>query len=140
MDAYSWAILTACIWGGVPILEKMGLLHTDPIAGVFYRCLGIFLGFIFMGFFIFKPETIRAVDFRSILFLILAGFLASFLAQLTFYQGLKLGEVSKIVPISATYPLITFILGIIFFKENLSLMKCLGVFSVVVGIWAIKAG
>jgi transporter family protein len=140
MDAYSWAILTAFIWGFVPILEKMGLANTNPMAGVFYRCLGILIGFISLGFFIFKPEDIRAVDVRSIFYLVVAGFLASFLAQLTFYQGLKLGEVSKVVPISASYPLITFILGILLFRENLTLMKFLGVFSVVVGIWAIKAG
>jgi transporter family protein len=140
MSAYSWAILTACIWGFVPILEKIGLSHANPIAGVFYRCLGILVGFILMGFFIFKPEDIRAVDLRAILFLVAAGLLASFLAQLTFYQGLKLGEVSKIVPISASYPLITFILGILIFKENFTLVKGLGVLAVVFGIWAIKIG
>ena len=124
----------------MPFLEKLGLAQTDPIAGVFYRCLGIIAGFVIFGFFIFKPADIRTVDLRSILFLVTAGFLASFLAQLTFYQGLKLGEVSKIVLISASYPFITFIIGVILFKENLSLIKCLGVFSVIAGIWAIKAG
>jgi len=140
MNAYSWAILTACIWGFVPILEKIGLSNANPIAGVFYRCLGIFAGFICFGFFLFKPEDLRAVDLRSILFLVLAGFLASFLAQLTFYQGLNLGEASKIVLISASYPLITSILGILILKENFTLVKGLGVLAVIFGIWAIKIG
>jgi len=140
MTAYSWAILTACIWGVVPILEKMGLSHASPSGGLFYRTLGIFAGFIVFGFFIFKPEDIKAVDWRSIIFLVIGGFLASFLAQLTYYNGLKICDVSKIVPISASYPLITFILGILIFGENFSWVKGLGVLAVVCGIWAIKIG
>lgn len=140
MDAFSWAILTACIWGVVPILEKLGLAHISPVVGLFYRCLGVVLGLVLLPLFAFKLEEVRSVDLRSIIFLVTAGFLASFLAQITFYNGLKLGDVSKIVPISASYPLITFILGLIIFKENFSMMKVLGVLSVVVGIWAIKIG
>lgn len=140
MDAFSWAILTACIWGVVPILEKIGLAHISPTVALFYRCLGVVLGLVLLPLFAVKLDEVRSVDFRSIIFLVTAGFLASFLAQITFYNGLKLGDVSKIVPISASYPLITFILGLIIFKENFSIMKALGVLSVVVGIWAIKIG
>ncbi len=140
MNAYSWAILTACIWGIVPILEKAGLSQANPFSGFFYRCLGIFFGFLCFGFFIFKPEEIRCVGMRSVIFLMSAGFLASFLAQITFYQGLKLGEVSKIVLISASYPVVTSILGILIFKEHFTLVKGLGILAVMFGIWAVKIG
>ncbi|HOD12547.1 MAG TPA: EamA family transporter [Candidatus Omnitrophota bacterium] len=140
MDAYSWAILTALIWGFVPILEKVGLSNIHPALGVFFRSLGVVIGIFIFGFFLVKPAQLRTVDIKAVAFLVTGGFLASFLAQMTFYNALKLGDVSKVVPISASYPLITFILGILIFKEGFSVVKCLGAAAVIIGIWAIKVG
>ena len=110
------------------------------MTGVFFRSIGVVIGISVLGFFFVKPAEMRATDMRTIFLLITAGFLASFLAQMTFYQALKLGDVSKIVPISASYPLITFVLGIMIFREGFSFVKCLGAAAVIVGIWAIKIG
>ncbi len=140
MNAYTWAIGAALIWGMVPIIEKAGLGSVQPVVGVFFRSLGVVLGLLIMGFFMIEPSQFRSVNVRSIVLLMTGGFLASFVAQLTFYHALKLGEVSKIVPISASYPLVTFIIGILMFRENFSLLRCLGVLSIVTGIWAIRIG
>jgi len=140
MSAFWWAVLTACIWGVVPILEKIGLADTNPFVGLFYRSLGVIFGLLIFGFFILNPAEIRAVNMRSALFLILGGFLASFVAQLVFYHGLKIGEVSKVVPISASYPLIAFLLAVLFLGETFSLVKAFGVALIICGIWALKLG
>ena len=140
MTAFSWAVLTACVWGIVPILEKMGLSKVDPLVGLFYRCFGVILGIFVLGLAVLKPQQIKSADMRSVLLLILGGFLASFVAQIAFYQGLKIGEVSRVVPISGTYPLITFALGILFLGESVSLVKMLGVFLIIAGVWALKIG
>jgi len=39
MTAFLWAIITACIWGVVPIFEKTGLTRATAFAGLFYRCV-----------------------------------------------------------------------------------------------------
>ena len=140
MSAFMWAILTACIWGIVPLLEKAGLSKVDAIVGLFYRCLGVIIGLVILGAVMLKPQQIKAVDIRSVSWLILAGFLASFVAQITFYKGLKLGEMSRIVPISASYPLITFILGVLILGESITWLKCAGVFSIMIGIWMLRVG
>ncbi len=140
MNAFLWAVLTACIWGVVPILEKIGLTHTSPVTGLFYRSLGVFFGFVFLGFFMISPSEIRAVSLKSALFLILGGFLASFVAQLVFYHALKVGEVSKVVPISASYPLIAFLLAVLFLGESFTLMRGVGVLLIIGGIWALRLG
>ena len=140
MTAFGWALLTACIWGVVPILEKIGLSDTNPFVGLFYRSLGVIFGLLVFGFFILNPTEIRSVNIKSALLLILGGFLASFVAQLVFYHGLKIGEVSKVVPISASYPLIAFLLAILFLGETFSLLKGLGVVLIICGIWALKLG
>ncbi|MFZ5801627.1 MAG: EamA family transporter [Candidatus Omnitrophota bacterium] len=140
MSAFLWSILAAVIWGLVPILEKAGLVNVRPLAGLFYRCFGVVIGVILLGLFMVKPEDIRAVEVRSVVLLILSGFLASFVAQICFYNGLKLGDVSKVVPISGSYPLIAFLLGVLFLGESLSVWKIAGAVLVIAGIWLLKIG
>jgi transporter family protein len=140
MNTFIWAILAAVIWGAVPLLEKLGLTNSQPLAGLFYRCLGVLIGFLLLGLFMLKPQEIKAVDSRSIIFLIMGGFLASFVAQICFYNSLKIGEVSRVVPVAGAYPLITFILGILFLGESINPVKTAGALLIITGICALKIG
>jgi len=140
MNQYMWAILTACVWGIVPLLEKAGLAKVSPFVGLFYRSLGVVLGLLIMGIFLVKPQQLKAVDGRSIMLLVLGGFLASFIAQICFYHGLKIGEISRVVPISGMYPLVAFLLGVLIFGESFNLVKMAGVGLIIAGVWALKIG
>lgn len=140
MSAFQWAAVTACIWGIVPILEKLGLQKIEPLVGLFYRCLGILCGFVFLAFFMLRPSQIKSADVRSAAFLIAGGFLASFLGQICFYRSLKIGEISKVLPLSASYPLITFILGVAVLGESMNITKVTGAVLITIGIWVLKAG
>jgi len=138
MDAFFWAVLTACIWGIVPILEKIGLAKVSPFTGLFYRCLGVLIGLLLLGVFIVKPQQMKAVDAKTVSILILSGFLASFVAQVTFYHGLKIGQVSRVVPVSGTYPLVAFILSLIVLGETVTPAKVVGMLLVVSGAWLLR--
>ena len=140
MNQYLWAILAACIWGIVPLLEKVGLAKVSPFVGLFYRSLGVVLGLLMMGIFLVKPQQLKAIDGRSIMLLVLGGFLASFLAQICFYHGLKMGEVSRVVPISGMYPLIAFLLGVLVLGESFNVVKMMGAGLIIAGVWALKIG
>lgn len=138
MSAFGWAILTACMWGIVPFMEKLGLAKMQPFTALFYRSLGVVIGFIILGSFIVKPSEMRAVELKSALILVLAGFVASFLAQIAFYHGLKIGEVSRVVPVAGAYPLIAFALGVSFLGETITFSKAAGMVLVVYGAWLLK--
>lgn len=140
MNSIAWGLCAAVVWGVVPLLEKSGLAKVAPLTGLYYRCMGIVVSSLILGFFFLKPKEIRSVDVRSASLLVASGFLASFLAQLFFYNGLKQGETSRIVPIAASYPLLTFLLGVLFFNETISVLKIAGVFLVIARIWALKVG
>lgn len=140
MNWFWWAFLTACIWGVVPLLEKTGLSHVDAIVGLFYRCTGVILGFVLLSTVMLRPQQIKSVDIRSAAWLILGGFLASFVGQLAFYQALKTGEISRVVPVSGSYPLIAFLLGVLCIGETMTPVKGAGIVLVVLGIWILKIG
>lgn len=139
MTPFVWALLTAFVWGFVPIIEKMGLLKMAPMVGLFYRSLGVVLGIAIL--FAFEGKNIRASfgDFHpGMLYLVAGGLLASVVGQVFFYFALKSGEASKVVPLAAAYPLVTFVLGMIFLGEKVTAMKAAGMGFVVLGIFFLK--
>ena len=140
MTAFKWAVITACVWGIVPIIEKIALGKVSPFVGIFYRCIGVALGIILLGLFVVKPQELRAIDAKSVILLVSAGFLANFVGQLLFFHGLKAGKVSSFVPIAGSFPLVSFILGVVFLGESISPFKIGGVVLITLGIWALKLG
>ena len=138
MSAYIWAIFAACIWGIVPILEKLGLSKTEPYSALLFRSFGVLIGIFLLGAFFVRPAHIKGMDAKSIFLLILSGFLASFVAQIAFYHGLKIGDVSRVVPVAGSFPLIAFILGVIVFGEAITVLKVVGMILVVTGAWLLR--
>ncbi len=139
MNPILWAILAACVWGFVPIFEKLGLHGvSSPYVGLFYRCLGATLGLAALSLFVIRPSQLKNVDGKTIFLLVLSGFLASFVAQIFFYHGLKAGEASRIVPIAGSFPMITFVLAVLLLGESITVSKIVGVLLVSGGIWMLR--
>lgn len=140
MTAFGWALLAAVVWGFCPLLEKAGLSQVRPMAGLFYRSMGVLIGLVLLALFWVKPEEIKSVDARSALILALAGFLASFVGQYFFYNALRLGEASRLAPIGGSYPFVTFIVGVLILGESATPMKLAGVVMIAAGVWLLKIG
>ena len=139
MKPYFWALLAALAWGCAPIFEKLGLSKIPVFNGLFYRCLGVFLGALVLMLFKFDTfkETISHAP-SGWLYLVIGGFMASIIGQIFFYHALKDGEASLVVPLGAAYPLIAFILGIIFLGEKVTLAKSFGLVFVLLGVFLLK--
>ena len=139
MKAYFFALLTAGIWGFVPLLEKYAFRHPiDPLLAVTIRSLGITICFFFLLFFKWGIHPILQVETSSLIALMVAGILAAVIGYTAFYHALKAGAVSIVTPLSATYPLVTYILGVYFFHEAVTLPRLAGVGLVLAGILLLK--
>ena len=134
MSAFVWALLTAGIWGLVPLMEKVGLGAVPPAAGVAVRSLGVVAGLAVFGWRLAPWPVLRTFPWSSILLLAGGGFLASFVGQLAFYQALKSGTVSQMTPVAGAYPLVAALLGWWVLREPLSGPRLLGVVCVVAGV------
>jgi transporter family protein len=64
---------------------------------------------------------------------ILSGVFAS-VGLMTFFLALDRGEASKVVPVTAAYPLVTAVLAALVLSEEVSLLRGLGTILVVLGI------
>ena len=138
MTAFTYALITACIWGIVPLLEKVGLGNVNPVVGLFYRGFGALIGMSIIGIGYVASGISLKADMKSICFLVSGGMLAGFIAQFFFYRAIKMGDVSIVVPITAAYPLISFLLGVIVLREQISPGKILGMIMVMGGIFLLK--
>ncbi|MFC1590637.1 EamA family transporter [Candidatus Omnitrophota bacterium] len=139
MKAFYLAILTAFIWGMVPILEKVGLSGVSPQAGMVFRCLGVMIGASLLV--AINPGIIReasSVGIKGVYLFLIAGFLANFVGQLLFYNALKAGEASKVTPIAGSFPLVTFCLGVLVFGETVTIHKIGGIMLILSGLFLLK--
>ena len=133
MTAFVWALVTACIWGVVPLMEKVGLGSASPAAGVIVRSVGVVIGLLVFSW-VWSPwASLRAMGWSSILLLAGGGLLASFIGQLAFYHALKSGAISQVTPVAGAYPLVAALLGWLVLREPLTLSRVLGVVCIVAG-------
>ena len=138
MEAFLLALLTALIWGFVPFLEKVGLSSVHPTAAYLIRSSGVFLGVVIVVAFTPHASSLGKVGVKSITLLVLAGILAGFVAQIVFYKALKLGEISRIIPIVNCSPLFTFLLGWLFLGEEVTVSKAIGILLVLGGLFLLR--
>lgn len=139
MKSYYFALLTALVWGIVPVFEKMGLSKLSPHAGIFVRCLAVSSGALFL--LAFKPSILAELaqaPIRNIALIVFGGFTANFIGQLLFYNALKTGDVSCVTPIAGAYPLIAFLLGILVLGESFTLVKLTGIGLIVFGVFLLR--
>ena len=138
MSAFLWALLTAGIWGVVPLMEKLGLGTVSPTAGVAVRSVGVVVGLVLFGWMLAPWSVVRTIPWSSMLLLAGGGFLASFVGQLAFYQALKVGTVSQMTPVAGAYPLVAALLGWWVLREPLTASRALGALFVVAGVWLLR--
>jgi transporter family protein len=138
MSAFFWALVTAGIWGIVPLMEKVGLAGHPPTVGVVVRSLGVLVGLVAFGWKLAPLPSLQAMSWSSVLLLAGGGFLASVIGQLAFYQSLKTGALSQVTPVAGTYPLVASVLGWLVLREPLTLPRVLGVVLVVAGVTLLR--
>ncbi len=130
--------VTALLWGATPILEKMGLSKVDPLVGVTIRSAIVTAGLLILTISLGKGRDLISVDGKSLLLFGASGLLAGLFGMWTYYTALKMEATSKIVPIAASYPLVTALLSVVILDEGLSLPRVIGTVLIVSGLWLVK--
>jgi bacterial/archaeal transporter family protein len=115
--------------GGLGILSKFAMRQMR------WQDLVLWTGLVYVvlaiGFLIAGQTSVQFVAGSAWAAL---GTVAVIAALYMFFVALSTGEVSKIVPISATYPVVTLILAAMFLSEGVTVAKAAGVAVVVGGV------
>lgn len=110
-------------WGLWGFLPKVTVKYIDPKSAVVYGVFGSILVAIILFFLLkFRVE----IDAIGISAAVATGILGS-LGGLLFLYALSKGPITKIVTLSALYPVLSILLAVIFLKETISMRQGLGI-------------
>lgn len=128
-----WAILSAVFAALTAIFAKVGMKDINSDFATFIRTIVIL--FVLTGILIatdqFQP--ISAITRKSLLFLILSG-IATGASWLCYFRALKIGNASQVAPVDKLSVILVAIFGVLFLKEQLSMLHWLGILFIASGV------
>ena len=116
------------------MFAKLGLTRAHPFVGISIMTFVIEITILIILIASGNIKEFRHVDLKTVLFLAGEGLLGGLIGHFFYFKAMKLWEASRVTPIVASYPLIAFILAIIFLSEKITVAKSLGAVLVVSGI------
>ena len=128
----AFAFGSAFFAGVTSILAKCGIRKTDSTAATAIRTIVVLIFSWLMVFVAGSQDQIRAIDGKTLLFLVLSG-LAPGASWLCYFKALQMGDINKVVPIDKSSTVLTILLAAIFLQEGVSLTKGIGVVLIAVG-------
>jgi len=114
------------------ILGKVGIEGVESNLGTAIRTIVVLAMAWAIVFITRKQDTIKSIDKRSWIFLILSA-VATGSSWLCYYKALQDGPASVVAPIDKLSIVVTVVLSYLFFKEKLSRQALFGLVLIVVG-------
>ena len=126
--------LTVILWGTTPLFEKLALGKGAPVVVLLLRTA--FIAACMAGVVAATGQAGQLVrlDWRTVLFSLLSGLTGGVLGLTVYFHALRMGQASVVVPITATYPMVTVLLSVLVLGEPITLVKVLGVALIVAGV------
>ena len=139
MTWFSWSVIAALFWGLGPVFAKLGLVKPDPVIALTVRTVGVLaVLLVWTGVRGDLFSVISSLDRRTWALLLLEGVFASVIAHFAYFKALKMGDIASVVPITASYPLISVVLSAVLLKNQLTLGKAIGAILTVTGIYFLQ--
>ncbi len=120
-----FAILSAVFAAATAILAKIGIDGVDSNLATAIRTIVVLMMAWAMVFLTNSAGGISSISSRSWIFLILSG-LATGASWLCYFYAIKIGDVSKVVPIDKCSLVLTIIFAVIFLGEALTWKTVVG--------------
>ena len=132
-NAWLWYALGSAVFASLTsILGKVGIEGVDSTLGTAIRTIVVLIMAWIVVFVTGKQNTIKDIDKRSWLFLVLSGF-ATGGSWLFYYRALQTGPASIVVPIDKLSILVTIAFSYLVFKEKLNRKSTVGLIMIVAG-------
>ncbi|OPY74490.1 MAG: EamA-like transporter family protein [Syntrophorhabdus sp. PtaU1.Bin058] len=130
--------VTMLLWGATPLFEKIGLKDVTPLTGVLIRSAAITVILLIVYVCSGRIHELTKVSLKGYALFTASGVMAGLVGMWTYFYLLRSGMTSKIVPIAASYPLITAILSIAVLGEAVTPQRVIGIIMTIAGIILIK--
>lgn len=129
---FIYAFSSAIFASFTSILGKVGMENVNSTLGTAIRTIVVFIMAWVMVFFTKKQNTIKEIDPKSWIFLLLSG-IATGLSWLCYYSALQQGPASVVVPIDKLSMVVTILFSYVVFQEKLSKKASFGFVFIITG-------
>lgn len=127
-----YSIICLFLWGFWGIFGKLASRSVSSLNLLLFALIGNFIVFpIYLSLF-FKEICFKITSIDYYL-AILAGVIGT-IGGLFFYLAISHGEATRVVLITALYPIITIVFSYFFLNEQITIYKFFGILFAVVGI------
>lgn len=127
-----FALISAVFAALTSILVKSGIKETDSTIATAVRTVVVLIFAWAMAFIVGSAGSVRQIDTRSLIFLILSG-LSTGASWLCYFKALKLGDINKVVPVDKSSTVLTIILAFIILGEDVTWYKAVAAALIAVG-------
>ncbi len=128
------ALATVVSWGGGTICDKLAVRDLSPQGLLLLRSLIAATAISIWGGAAGLFGEIATASWVSVAWVVAGSLSSQIFGQFMYYRALKIAPTSQVVPVTATYPLVTVALAMMFMGEKMTGPKLLGVVFIVVGI------
>ena len=132
--ALLFAFIALLGWGSAPLFDKLALSSLSAATTVIVRSVFASVALVGYGVVSGSLRDVASAGARPILFLAVSTVVSPVIGNFAYLKALKGAEASRIVPITAGYPLVAATLAIIFLAERLTTPKLAGAALIVLGI------
>ncbi|AEH45083.1 protein of unknown function DUF6 transmembrane [Thermodesulfatator indicus DSM 15286] len=126
--------LTIFFWGSAPLLERTALKGMSPLLALALRTSFAAILLVFAVLVSGEHRTLSQLGKKEIIAALASGIVAGVFGMFTYFSLLKTGQASKVVPLTAAYPLVTAILSFMLLGERITLMRFSGIVITIVGL------
>lgn len=132
MDFRIWALFSAIFAGITAILAKKGIEGVPSNLALAVRVVVVLLFAVAIAV-VTRETRLSQLTSRNWTFLVLSG-IATGASWLCYFRALQAGPVSKVAPIDKLSFVLAMVMGILIFKEKISLNLGLGAGLIVLGV------
>ena len=129
---FVYALLSAVFAALTSILAKVGIDGVNSNLATAIRTVVVVIMAWLMVIITHSQGSISEIGRKSWLFLVLSG-LATGASWLCYYKAIRLGSVSKVVPIDKLSVVITLVLAFIFLHEEFTVKSVIGCILIAAG-------
>ena len=133
-----WVVyaFSAALFAGITsVLAKIGIKDTDSNLATALRTIVVAAFAWLMVFAVGSQSGITGISAKSTVFLVLSG-LATGCSWLCYFRALKLGDVSKVVPVDKSSTVLTMLMSFILLGEGLTWLKAAGMILIGAGTYS----
>ena len=132
-------LLAIVAWGMGAFFDKMTLRYVDSSSAFYLRTLFIMAMSVPVLVWKFFPTRQALFGSHKLALLFIVSSVVVTMGGVFFYlKAMSGGEASKIVPLSSTYPFVTFIMVCLFLGESVTVSKVIGTVLISGGIYFIS--